>query len=104
MIIKHGKDGSTCYFFDTANQPNPGVQMGKVVLMPGKRSPQQGYARHEQDEYAYVIKGKAHTVSESGEDALNVQGDVQMIPAGEAHYNYNDSGEPAEVLWMLVKR
>ena len=29
-----------------------------------------GYARHEQDEYSYVISGEAHTILEDGQDLV----------------------------------
>jgi len=104
MIIIHGKDAAQSCYFDASNQPNLKVQMGKVVLLPGQRSPKEGFARHKQDEYSYMIAGSAHTVLESGEDLIGSAGDAQMILAGEAHYNYNDSDRPAEVVWMLVER
>ena len=33
-----------------------------------------GYARHEQDEYSYVISGEAHTILEDGQDLVGKAG------------------------------
>ena len=104
MIIKKTQDMPMNIYFDEANQPNKRVQMGKLTLMPGERRPAEGFACHEQDEYSFVISGQAHSVLENGDDLVGMPGDAQLIVSGEAHYNYNDTDEPAEVVWMLVER
>lgn len=91
-------------FFDETNQKNGKVQMGIIMLQPGERSPKEGFACHEQDEYSYVVAGRARTVLETGEDKLGMPGDAQWIEANEKHWNYNDGDEPAIVVWMLVER
>jgi quercetin dioxygenase-like cupin family protein len=91
-------------FFDKDNQPNERVQMGVVVLQPGEKRPLTGFARHEQDEYSYIVSGKAHTILEDGRDLIGQPGEAQLIEAGEGHINYNDGEEPAVVVWLLVER
>lgn len=104
MIIKSSLPQEMTIFFDNENQPNPDVQMGVVVLQPGEKRPLEGYARHEQDEYSYVVSGSAHTILEDGQDLVGTSGDAQLIEAGEGHINYNDGDEPAVVVWVLVER
>ncbi len=105
MDIKHSIAGeSMTYFFDAANQPNEKVQMGVITLLPGEKSPQTGFACHEQDEFSYVISGEAHTILADGSDLLAKAGDAQLIHAGEKHINYNEGTEPVQVVWLLVTR
>lgn len=91
-------------FFDPSNQKNGRVKMGIITLLPGERRPEHGFARHEQDEFSYVVSGVAHTVLEDGTDLVGRAGDAQLIEAGEGHTNYNDTSEPAVVVWFLVER
>ena len=104
MEIKPTLDQAMTYFFDPENQVNKRVQMGVIKLQPGQRSPEEGYACHEQDEYSYVVSGLAHTILEDGTDLLGTPGDAQLIVANEKHINYNDGTEEAVVVWMLVER
>jgi quercetin dioxygenase-like cupin family protein len=90
--------------FDSANQANKKVQMGFVRLEPGAKIPETGFARHEQDEFSYVVKGIAHTILEDGRDLVGKPGDCQWIESGEGHINYNDGDEVVEVIWFLVER
>lgn len=91
-------------FFNENNQSNPHIQMGIITLAPGQKGPLEGYARHDQDEFSYVISGEAHTILEDGTDILGRAGDAQLIEAGEGHINYNDGDEPAVVVWLLVDK
>lgn len=104
MEIVKKQDTAFQVFFNEQNQKNPHLQMGMITLQPGERSPKEGFACHEQDEYSYVVFGKARTVLETGEDKLGLPGDAQWIEAQEKHWNYNDGDEPAVVVWMLVER
>ena len=102
MLIKSA-ESEEMTIFDKENQPNAQVQMGIITLQPGEKRPLAGYARHEQDEYSYVISGEAHTILEDGQDLVGKAGQAQ-IEAGEGHINYNNGLEPAVVVWMLVER
>ena len=104
MLIKSAESEEMTIFFDKENLPNTQVQMGIITLQPGEKRPLAGYARHEQDEYSYVISGEAHTILEDGQDLVGKAGQAQLIEAGEGHINYNDGLEPAVVVWMLVER
>ena len=102
ISVDNGKEFET--IFDSLNQTNGKVQMGVVRLAPGEKRPLEGFARHTQGEFSYVIKGSAHTVLEDGTDLTGNPGDCQWIEAGEGHINYNDGTETAEVVWFLVER
>ena len=91
-------------FFNQENQKNPHIQMGIITLAPGEKRPLEGYARHERDEFSYVLSGEAHTILEDGSDVCGKSGDAQLIEAGEGHINYNDGTEPAVVVWFLVDK
>ena len=104
MLIKSAESEEMTIFFDKENQPNAQVQMGIITLQPGEKRPLAGYARHEQDEYSYVISGEAHTILEDGQDLVGKAEQAQLIEAGEGHINYNNGLEPAVVVWMLVER
>lgn len=91
-------------FFNEENQANKRVSMGLIKLKPGEKIPDEGYSRHTQDEYSYVIKGDVHTILEDGTDIPATVGDAQLIEANEGHINYNNGDEEAEVVWMLVER
>lgn len=104
MIIKPTLAEKMTIFFDQANQPNERVTMGLITLQPGEKSPAEGFARNDQDEYSYVISGTAHTILEDGQDLLGKPGDAQLIEKGEGHINYNDGDEPTVVVWMLIDR
>ncbi|MCD6436157.1 MAG: cupin domain-containing protein [Clostridiales bacterium] len=90
-------------FFDKFNTPNKKVTFGYAVFAPGSRVPEEGFSRHEQDEYAYIIKGKAKIVID-GEVIESTANTASFIPAGEDHYSFNDSGEVCELIWMLVEK
>lgn len=104
MKVVKVEDKPMTIFFDELNQENKKVRMGLIRLEPGEKIPAEGYSRHEQDEFSYVIKGRCHTILEDGQDILAVPGDAQLIEANEGHINYNSSDEVAEVVWMLVER
>lgn len=91
-------------FFDETNQKNPRVKMGIITLLPGEKKPEEGYARHTQDEFSFVVSGEAHTILEDGRDVVGKAGDAQLIEAGEGHINYNNGQEAATVVWFLVER
>lgn len=90
-------------FFDKTNTPNEKVTFGYAVFTPGSRVPEEGVSCHEQDEYSFIIKGKAKIVIDGKiiESGPNTAG---FIPAGEEHYSFNDSEEPCELIWMLVEK
>ena len=105
MIIKGSNNIQMSYYFDKTNQPNQLIQMGRLILLPGERYPKEGYAIHDQDEFSYIIKGSPKCVLEATGETHNGQpGNAQLILAKERHYNYNDTDEPVELVWMLVER
>ena len=89
-------------FFDKTNTPNNKVTFGYAVFNPGARAPEEGLSCHEQDEYSFIIKGEAKIVID-GKVYTSKVNSAGFIPAGEAHYSYNDSKEPCELIWVLVE-
>jgi quercetin dioxygenase-like cupin family protein len=79
------------------------VKMGKAIMRPGVRVPEAGMNHHEEDEYAYVIKGSLSTGNEAGNRSITA-GDFSFIPAGMKHWSQNDSQEDCELIWMMVSK
>lgn len=76
---------------------------GTVVVPAKTRIPLNGTGVHEQDEYSIVIKGSI--VTGIGDKVYRMSaGEASLIPAGEAHWSYNDGDEDCEVVWALVKK
>lgn len=78
------------------------LRVGVVTLSPQVRLPEEGYSKHDYEEFAYVVSGKALFVTEDGEYILG-EGDFLYNPEGTPHYTKNLS-EKTKILWMLVKR
>ncbi|ATW25020.1 cupin domain-containing protein [Candidatus Formimonas warabiya] len=79
------------------------VTMGMAVFPPGARVPAEGVGAHQEDEYAYVIRGSLLTMSGDKEYRLS-GGQASLIPAGEAHWSCNDGTEDCELIWALVEK
>ncbi|AEH49773.1 cupin domain-containing protein [Parageobacillus thermoglucosidasius] len=79
------------------------VKFGVITIPPKTRIPLHETSCHEEDEYSIVVKGSIITWSNDQEYRLNA-GDASLIPAGEAHWAYNDGDEECEIVWVLVKR
>jgi quercetin dioxygenase-like cupin family protein len=76
---------------------------GVVTIPPQARIPLHGTGSHEEDEYSLVVKGSIIT-GVGGKEYRLTAGDAVLIPAGEAHWAYNDGDEACEIVWVLVKR
>ncbi len=83
--------------------PEGRTVLGTVSIPPGIRFPMQGSGVHEQDEYSYIVKGSLLMGTGETEYRVNT-GDATLIPAGEAHWVYNDGNEEVLVIWTLVSR
>ncbi|MDQ0338747.1 quercetin dioxygenase-like cupin family protein [Caldalkalibacillus uzonensis] len=79
------------------------ITFGVVTIPPGERVPVEGLSIHDQDEYALVLKGSIRTMS-AGKEVRVARGQATFIPAGEAHWAYNDGDEECEIVWALVRR
>jgi mannose-6-phosphate isomerase-like protein (cupin superfamily) len=93
----------TTILLDNTNTPNEKVTFGYAVFQPGDRVPKTGMAVHQADEYSFIIKGEAKIVI-NGETYSSEKNCAGFIPAGEAHFSYNDSEEPCELVWVLVEK
>jgi quercetin dioxygenase-like cupin family protein len=90
-------------FFGKEDVHNDKVTFGHIVFKPGARTPEEGYGVHEQDEYSYIISGEAVCVID-GKEYRSSAGAAMFIPAGEAHYSYNDTDEPCVIIWALIEK
>lgn len=79
------------------------AKFGVVTIPPQARIPLKGTGSHGEDEYSLVVKGSILTGIGDKEYRLTA-GDASLIPAGEAHWAYNDGDEECEIVWVLVKR
>ncbi|CAA7600830.1 Cupin domain protein [Acididesulfobacillus acetoxydans] len=79
------------------------VQFGTVVLRPQARIPLNGMGVHVQDEYSIIIKGSVVT-GVGGSTYRLKKGQATLIPAGEAHWSFNEGKEDCEIVWALVGR
>ncbi|WP_027415132.1 cupin domain-containing protein [Aneurinibacillus terranovensis] len=79
------------------------AKFGVITIPPEGRVPLNGTGSHDEDEYSIVIKGSI--LSGTGDQEYRMKsGDASLIPAGEAHWAYNDGEEDCEIVWVLVKR
>ncbi|UFJ42399.1 cupin domain-containing protein [Brevibacillus humidisoli] len=79
------------------------ARFGVVTIPPKTRIPLSGTGAHEEDEYSIVVKGAMIAGVGDMEYRLSA-GDASLIPAGEAHWAYNDGEENCEIVWVLVRR
>ncbi|WP_134698662.1 cupin domain-containing protein [Ammoniphilus sp. YIM 78166] len=79
------------------------AKFGVVSVPPKARIPLSGTGAHDEDEYSIVVKGSILAGITGQEYRLTV-GDASLIPAGEAHWAYNDGEEECQIVWVLVKR
>lgn len=78
-----------------------GRLFGKLVLKPGCGI---GFHTHENEaELFYVIKGTAE-YDDNGTKTEIKAGDVTICPAGEGHGVENKSGEPVEIIAVIVSK
>ena len=67
-----------------------------AVPRPGD-APRGRHFHSDTEECIYVLSGRGHTESDSGDHALKA-GDTLLIPAGEAHVTRNTGSEPLMLL------
>ncbi len=79
------------------------IKVGKAIIEPGARIPDEGNTVHDADEYSYIIKGSLK--SGTNFDTTTIEsGDFSFIPAGESHWCKNIQDENCELIWFLVKK
>jgi quercetin dioxygenase-like cupin family protein len=82
--------------------PNKEVQIIRVVVEPGARSPLEGAGVH-QAEYDFVVRGT--TVMEIGGERVTLnEGDIVYIPDQVPHVGYNETGEDVEILAVVIQQ
>lgn len=80
------------------------ARFGIVTIPPKARIPFSGTSVHEEDEYSIVIKGSILAGTGGGKKFRLSAGDASLIPAGEAHWAYNDGEEICMIVWVLIRR
>jgi quercetin dioxygenase-like cupin family protein len=111
MIVVHAKEACAKQglevelksIFGADVVPKGRAVFGTVTIPSGARIPVEGTGVHEQDEYSYIVKGSL-VVSIDGVEHRVKAGDATLIPAGEAHWAYNDGNEEVLIIWTLVSR
>ncbi|KUO73173.1 MAG: hypothetical protein APF77_08360 [Clostridia bacterium BRH_c25] len=78
------------------------VKIGKAILKPGARIPEEGTTFHETDEYSFVVKGKVSIMTETGLSNLDT-GDINFVPKEEKHWSINFGDTDCELVWVLVE-
>jgi quercetin dioxygenase-like cupin family protein len=71
--------------------------MGTAKIQKGDWVPQNGYSSHEQHEISVILKGLLE-VEIDGQISKVKNGEVVMIPAGEAHRTL--ALEDSELIWF----
>ena len=79
------------------------VVIGTAEFKPNCRVPEEGYGKHDFDEYSYVISGQIK--AKIGNSYVNLkEGEFSYIPEGEKHYSENKSKENCKLIWVKVKK
>lgn len=77
------------------------VKMGKAVMKPDVRVPNEGMNPHDADEYSYIIKGSLISGTEEITTKVS-EGNFSFIPKGMKHWCKNEGSEDCELIWILV--
>lgn len=79
------------------------IRVGKSVFEKDGRIPVEGYAKHDEDEYVYIVKGSISFGTE-GEKYCLQKGDFHYMPKGKEHWCRNEAEEESELLYILVQQ
>ena len=79
------------------------IKIGKAIIEPGTRIPDDGKTVHDADEYSYIIKGTLMSGTNSDTTTIGA-GDFSFIPAGEKHWCENIQNENCELIWFMIKK
>ena len=79
------------------------IRVGKAIFEKGGRIPVRGFAKHEEDEYVYILKGSISFGTE-GEKYCLQEGDFHYMPKGQEHWCRNEAEGESELLYILVEK
>lgn len=83
--------------------PGKAIRVGKSVFEEDGRIPVEGFAKHEEDEYVYVLQGAISFGTENEKYCL-YEGDFHYMPKGKAHWCRNEAESKSELLYILVEQ
>jgi len=80
---------------------NDYVEMGIFLLLPGERSPKEGFSIHpNSEEYAYILEGEV--VFCTNKQCYNLkEGDIMYNAPGTPHYTENRGKNEAKIIWVV---
>ncbi len=77
------------------------IEVGVLVLSPGKRLPDKGYSVHDKShEMAIVLDGEIHFYTDRESIVLR-KNDFLYNPPGTPHYIINKSNKETKILWFV---
>jgi oxalate decarboxylase/phosphoglucose isomerase-like protein (cupin superfamily) len=88
--------GSIKWLVSPDSQPDTGLTLGEVILLPG-----QGHDRHnhpESEEVLYVLSGEGEQMVDDGEPFPVAAGSTIYVPTGVFHSTRNTSWQPMRLL------
>ncbi len=79
------------------------VVIGTAEFKPNSRVPEEGYGKHDFDEYSYIISGELK--AKIGDNYVSLrEGEFSYIPEGQIHYSENKSEKNCKLIWVKVKK
>lgn len=78
-------------------------KVGKAIMKPGARIPEEGTTSHNGEEISYVVRGRVSIHTDDGQINGLVRGDMSVLPKSKAHWSVNDGDTECELFWVLVE-
>jgi oxalate decarboxylase/phosphoglucose isomerase-like protein (cupin superfamily) len=88
--------GSIKWLVSPASQPEAGLTLGEVVLLPGKAHDRHNHP--ESEEVLYVLSGEGEQMVDDGEPFAVAAGSTIYVPTGVYHSTRNTSWQPMRLL------
>lgn len=86
----------------TAKGQFTNMQFSYIMIQPRQRVPQEGFSKHTQDEYSYIVSGKLFSHN-AGVESYVQAGDATLIPKGEEHWCENVGEEPVVIICTMLE-
>lgn len=79
------------------------LKVGKAIMKPGARIPEDGTASHAGEEISYVVRGRVSIYTDDGQISDLARGDMSLLPKDKAHWSVNEGDTECELFWVLVE-